>query len=388
MNETNTSTSRPHLIYVDGMRALAALLVILNHAWQQIYWTSEPAQPWLRALSPLFSLGHYAVVAFLVVSGFCLMLPVVQHGSLRDGIQGFYKARALRILPAYYAALVLTLLLIATVIGQKHNVMYDISLPLTKAGVAAHFLMLHNLWPPPYFGFGGNTQIASIYWTIALECQIYLCFPVVVWLWKRCGLWLTLLVGFSVISVLYHLTGSRYGVRLNWQGFNFPFYAYFLIGVLAAHIVFSVSAAPLRALNWQWVAWGFIGAFGVSQVFGSVVWQADHIVVLELLTSLLTLAVLVAASKNRFNGLSWTPLLPRWASDAYSIYLLHLPLLAVVTDLVIVPLRDRIATPVQLGLLLGIGVSLTLFCAQQFSRVFEDKKYLSTLWKRIPRLSR
>ncbi|WP_410959855.1 acyltransferase family protein, partial [Salmonella sp. SAL4356] len=64
--------------------------------------------------------GHLAVSIFIVISGFCLALPVVAAGDrMRDGSLNFFKRRARRILPPYYGALAFSLLLIATVLGKK-----------------------------------------------------------------------------------------------------------------------------------------------------------------------------------------------------------------------------------------------------------------------------
>ena len=66
-----------HLGYLDSLRALAAIYVVMFHAIYQI----DPRNPVLTgaasALRYLFD-GHSAVGVFIVLSGLCLMLPVVQ----------------------------------------------------------------------------------------------------------------------------------------------------------------------------------------------------------------------------------------------------------------------------------------------------------------------
>src|SRR4051812_19923383 len=111
---------KARLHYVDGLRAFAALTVFLGHASLMVFWNLPADTPYLGWFL-FWANGDCAVVAFIVVSGFCLMRPVILSGELKGGIRKFYAGRCLRILPAYYAALFVSLLLIATLIGQKHN---------------------------------------------------------------------------------------------------------------------------------------------------------------------------------------------------------------------------------------------------------------------------
>ena len=120
MANLEASRARLHLAYIDGMRAVAALVVVLNHtyaqAWCAFYDQFPP--PELAFLTYSLAVGHLAVSVFIVISGFCLFLPVTRNGGLlKGGTALFFQRRARRILPPYYAAVAISLLLIATVIG-------------------------------------------------------------------------------------------------------------------------------------------------------------------------------------------------------------------------------------------------------------------------------
>ena len=82
--------------------------------------------------------GRSAVTVFIVLSGYCLMLPVVQspRRELRSTFQQFITRRAWRILPPYYGALAVSIVLILMVpslddpsIGEWHK-----SFPAISAG--------------------------------------------------------------------------------------------------------------------------------------------------------------------------------------------------------------------------------------------------------------
>ena len=377
-------TSPKHrLHYIDSLRAIAAMIVIVNHAAQHIWWQTMPQDSmgdvyiWLQQ-------GHFAVVAFIVLSGFCLMRPVVLSGALRGGAWEFYKGRALRILPAYWAAMLVALLLIGTCIGQKHNTMFDLGLPVTAWGVLCHFLLVNNFWGQPQMGPGGNPQINPVFWTIALEWQIYFWFPLLVWMWKRFGMCLTLIVSAVVLVGLHRPTIHHSWLGLNMEGLNLYFYFYFVLGMTAAALVLSEQRSHfVDARLFHPLAIGLIVGFPMmyaAMLKGNL--GGRPVEVIELYTALMMVAILVSGALGGLKALSWQPLVTI-GLYSYSVYLLHLPLLALLTDYIILPLRGHISRNMEFVLLLCLGFPFILVCSKQFSSVFEDKKQLLRYWNRI-----
>src|SRR6266571_6214202 len=102
--------SARRLPFLDGLRAFAALWVVLGHCHLLTLGWNRSGSLWGRPLD-LLLYSHLGVNLFLVLSGFCLALPVVHHANrLPQGGAEYLKARAWRILPPYYAALLLLLL--------------------------------------------------------------------------------------------------------------------------------------------------------------------------------------------------------------------------------------------------------------------------------------
>ena len=98
----------------DGFRALSALLVLWFHFWLQNWLRPEIATPFLAPvgiasidLEWLPRSGYLFVDALLMLSGFCLFLPVARAVEERRPDAGridardFYRRRAARILPSY-----------------------------------------------------------------------------------------------------------------------------------------------------------------------------------------------------------------------------------------------------------------------------------------------
>src|SRR5438445_13464934 len=88
---------------LEGLRGLAALYVVVNH----IFLRAFPGYPVDHApfWAAWFIYGRFAVVVFIVLSGFSLALSPARHGFRLDGVWRFAVRRARRILPAYWAAL-------------------------------------------------------------------------------------------------------------------------------------------------------------------------------------------------------------------------------------------------------------------------------------------
>ena len=101
-----------HLSWLTQVRGAAAIYVLLHHAVRQITIVGDHANdPLYRLIQLLTSYGHYAVDIFIVLSGYCLMLPLLTKSNFGDSLN-FYLRRAARIVLPYYAALALTLILI------------------------------------------------------------------------------------------------------------------------------------------------------------------------------------------------------------------------------------------------------------------------------------
>lgn len=189
---------RLHLAFLDGIRGIAALYVFLHHAAMILLLTLARAYPdstpnFLReGLKQLFYAllvhGHYAVVVFIVLSGFCLMIPIARIGRAgREApfeLSRFFMRRSRRILPPYYAALLISLLVCALPgLNSPTGFSNDVQLPaFTVGAVGTHLTLLHNLFPE------FAAKINAPLWSVALEWQIYFVFALIlIPLWRRFG---------------------------------------------------------------------------------------------------------------------------------------------------------------------------------------------------------
>src|SRR5919197_3576142 len=162
---------RERLAGLDGVRGLAALFVVVHHVFLRAF----PGYPVDRApfWAGWFIYGRFAVVVFIVLSGFSLALSPARHGWRLDGISSFARRRALRILPAYYAALAFSLALAWLVVPPPGEGAPD------ARSVVVNGLLLQNL-------VGAPSPDRS-FWSIAVEAQLYILFPLLLLMVRRWG---------------------------------------------------------------------------------------------------------------------------------------------------------------------------------------------------------
>lgn len=181
----------PRLHFIDGLRGLAMLMVLVYHCWLfgGSWSLGLPLGNHSLNLVGLISLGHIGVNLFLVLSGFCLFWPFVKSGRRSEPtLWEFARKRCRRILPPYYATLLLCLVL-ALIPAWPHDYPTDTGFLIRWS--LTHVFMLHNLMP------AYATSINGSLWSLGLEFQLYILFPVLVEAYRRFqarGVILTVLV--------------------------------------------------------------------------------------------------------------------------------------------------------------------------------------------------
>jgi peptidoglycan/LPS O-acetylase OafA/YrhL len=365
MEAEKPAPARPvHLNFIEGMRAAAALVVLVNHGYAQIW---EPAANQFppRALGFLtYSLvaGHLAVSVFICISGFCLMLPVARgDGTLQGGAIQFFKRRVRRILPPYYAALVFSLLLIVTVIGKPTGTLWDVCIQIRPSDLVGHVLLLQH-----FFGTG---RINYAFWSISLEWQIYFFFPLFVLGFRRLGAPLTTLIALAAGYATTILVPMDY---LRIHRANLHFFGLFVVGMAAARVAFSREPGLERARSA--VPWAGLAAliFGVEVALICHLGWVDAMArwpFLDLLSASSAACALVAAAAPGSNLLRRAFELRPLVSIgrySYSLYLVHAPLLQIFWQYLLKPLGlDGAAA---FGAIAVFGTPLILLTAQLFYR--------------------
>ncbi|HEY5959842.1 MAG TPA: acyltransferase [Polyangiaceae bacterium] len=150
-----TQRLRPHIPSLDGLRAISFLIVFLGHACTTVI----PAS--------------FGVTTFFFLSGYLIttLMRVEEHETGRVNLKHFYLRRILRILPPFYSAFALSLLL-----SQL-----DPSLRPSDPDPAAilwQALQVSNYWIAKH-GWSSIVPGTGAFWSLAVEEHFYLLFPAI-----------------------------------------------------------------------------------------------------------------------------------------------------------------------------------------------------------------
>jgi peptidoglycan/LPS O-acetylase OafA/YrhL len=311
--EAHTSTQR--FAFVDALRGIAALCVVLHHAFEGGHVTGLMAHlpTWVPHL--LRQQGDVGVAVFFVLSGFVISHSVARSRVTLPFVGRFMLRRSLRLEPPYWLAMVLAICfahLSARVLPGKE-------LPSYSAGqIAAHIFYLQEML--------GYPAINIVFWTLCQEVQFYLVYVLLLALSRNepaqpmqgRATALTFAVT-ALISLLWPL-----GILTDgpWRGSFLP-----------------ITEGPLRTsflplwygfllgsgAYWAWrhpaIAPYYVGYGTILLVAG--VLHSDYFTIASALTSFVLWAV--AISGRIYAAFSW-----RWiqmlGAISYSLYLTHNPI--------------------------------------------------------------
>jgi peptidoglycan/LPS O-acetylase OafA/YrhL len=346
---TVDATTRKRLIGLDGIRGLAALFVVVNHTYLRSFGGyPRITAPWWAGW---FIYGRFAVVLFIVLSGFSLAVSPARTGWQLDSVGKFARRRAWRIVPPYWAALTFSLLVAWLIIPQPGQ-----PAP-TLRSIWVNGLLLQDVFVAP--------SPNRAFWTIAIEAQLYFAFPLLLLLVRRlnglvmAGAVMAVVLGVGAVLTPYHLI------------YYAPdFAALFALGVMAAGVI----SASRRRQDWPWHWLALAAAVPVLAVIawrGSV-WTLNNLFWVDLLWGPAIACLLAAVATDRpvpLVRLLDTKPLRSLGSFSYSLYLTHAPIVAIVCQLIV---GDRVPRGVPSFLLsLAIVLPLTVGFARLFGGVFE-----------------
>jgi peptidoglycan/LPS O-acetylase OafA/YrhL len=331
IREGGRRIDRGHLAALDGLRGAAALYVLLHHLTTYLpYPNANIAQ---RIIGTTFRFGHYPVDVFIVLSGFCLMIPVCRSGgTLKGGSRHFFVRRARRILPTYYAAVLVSLLLIGTILGSSTGTPWDQTMPLTWTDVVSHLFLFQDLLP------NANHHINYAMWSISVEWRIYFLFPLLIVAAARMGTpavaILTTLLSYLVLFLL-RFTPINTGA---W-GASPAYFGLFSIGMLACDLSFGKlrEFTPNRS-----IFLAFIGVGTIALAILSFSRYSGHLQALSLLVGLIGACLMLCMIRGYLPAVSqifsWRPL-AFLGTMGFSLYLFHPPIIQLVWIGLIRPLN-------------------------------------------------
>jgi peptidoglycan/LPS O-acetylase OafA/YrhL len=361
-----------HIPALDGLRGLAALSVVVSHVFPGTAHTTLEMVFWHIA-----ALGAGGVDLFFGLSGF--LITGILHDSLSDPafFRKFYARRALRIFPLYYGVLAL-FGMAALLFGLHfHGQLLSLALYLQNTQIIA----------APIFEYNGPTVLPlGHFWSLAIEEQFYLVWPVAVFLLRKkvrllgcCAIFLVLcpmvrtefylhgvanmrmnastlcradsLLAGAALALLLRTRFHEQALRSGKLLFAVGAVALLVMGPMAPYYLTNHSSA---------LCFAFVGAFEFSAVAMAS-------------TGLIALALHSPAVKRLFSN----PTLRSVGKYSYGIYVLHVPLFYYLGQPCRSALRSHVTGNRVIGILLTGLICLAVTGAGAYlSYNFYEKRFL------------
>ncbi len=303
-----------HIPALDGLRGTAILMVLLWH---------------YAAFTQPFFPGWAGVDLFFVLSGYLITWKLTTAKGQPNYFSRFYRNRALRILPLYYTLVISFLLVIHFFVKEKNLPPLDIYLHHWKS-----FFIFTQNWTFVFFGLPLDLSLVPL-WSLAVEEQFYLFWPLIILLLPRSTFRLKVFP-FLLLLILVLRTSSYLSDPLSGESAYYNTF-FRMDGFLAGSLLFQLHDARIN-IPMRWIKWttGLLLAISllccllIKDVipYNPFFATAGYTVLALLFACLLHLAVQPGgnALSTFLNG----KFLRFCGRISYCLYLIHVPLLMII----------------------------------------------------------
>jgi len=357
---------RPTLPALTGLRAVAALLVVLFHYKYLVPGLAHSPAAGARVVQA----GYVGVSLFFVLSGFILAYTYLDpdgdmHGSLSD----FWFARIARIYPMYLVAL-----LIALPIFIDNAFVHPVGVIRLKDALRTAFLtpLLLQGWTPKRAWLWNGPG-----WSLSAEAFFYLLFPVFGVAIAKRSKWIIavapIIIGFILLpQLLYGMSGPDGLTRVNPSTYG-PWVAFlkfsplvhlpqFLLGIVTGVLFLRRRKKDAASTRMAWLA-------TLSVTASVVILASSHRIpylLLQggLLAPLFSIVIYsLACGRGMFASILSHRILMRFGEASYALYLIHMPLrwyLAIVEKATGTQIPNTWGG-LSMHIAIAVGVSIALF---------------------------
>lgn len=308
-----------HLNFFDTMRGVALIGVFLAHCRGEAYgWDFNPAhaQTLDAKLTLPLMIGATAVPIFFAISGFCIHLA--HRRSTRKDWPTFFIRRFFRIYPPYCIILIIQCCLFRTHLLATGEV-------VDRGQFFSHLFLVHNGWERTFFGLNGSL------WSIAVEVQVYLLYPLLLALTRALGWTWTLVVTGLIefgcracpgIAIALHLPTDPNALIYSPFGYWFSW----AVGAVVAEAFLNGQPLPFARIP--------VWLFPVMVPFMyATVWLQPFFFPLSAIATAVVIARLLSAENVPSARVPWMTRYLRYAGTiSYSMYLIHQPFVYAIAD--------------------------------------------------------
>ena len=299
---------------LDGVRGLAILLVMMHHGFASSFTVQTLGEKIFKLA--VGSYGWVGVDLFFVLSGFLITGVLLDAKGRANYFSAFYMRRVLRIFPIYYVSLVIFFLV----------------LPLLFTSLVPAFPLREIPW---YLGYAVNYQLAiktplGHFWSLCIEEQFYLIWPLLVWLLARRAL-VRVSVALILLPLLLRVGGYFGGLRLEvlhyWLIMRIDALIY------GALIAIGSRSPGLHALRkpMQWIVGGsgiiLAGLFAITRGFPRcALTETVGLSVVEMFFAATLVLILTASPSSLWTKTFSSNFLTKLGKYSYALYIFNWPI--------------------------------------------------------------
>jgi peptidoglycan/LPS O-acetylase OafA/YrhL len=309
---------------LDGIRGIAILLVMLFH------FVPQPTHPSIiNNLSKIAGIGWCGVDLFFVLSGFLITGILLDSKGSSSYFAAFYKRRAVRILPLYYFA-VISLFIILPAASLQFGFKWSVFPSNEQWWYWLHISNWRTAFHPVVY------PEASPLWSLAIEEQFYLVWPLVVLLCSPRRLF-HVCVGLTLVCFLARNLPSVQALSGQYDNFLYrltPFRIDALVfGACAALIVRNERwTQSTRRFLWPAFSSAMVAVSAVMIAAGSTsphtgpMTRFGYTALGVIFTSVVLLATWSSGSPAIFTRVLRSRVLTSFGKYSYAMYVVHFPL--------------------------------------------------------------
>lgn len=328
----------PRFEFIDGLRGLAALSVVLFHLNLAIQSHHPHAFPLF--LEELFSTGYLGIQVFFVISGFVIAYSLREVQINLSFFSQFFLRRSFRLDPPYWMVIFITLTLawIASLTFKSEE-----NFPFSLSQIVYNMFYLPDLLQVPL--------IIPVAWTLCIEFQFYIIFALLLMIIQRTEMknFYTFFIwsGLALFSILQNTAWAV--IPLKPVTFIPHWYSFFL-GCLTCW-------AMLGRIDKRFLGWNYLMIVVCSY------WTPTPHAIVSVGTALLIYSIFLWEGLHRVLRERFFQYLGRLS---YSLYLIHWPV-----GMKIVDLAYKLTNDYHPIAVLVVTLFLTILVADIFYRLIE-----------------
>lgn len=323
---TSTDSAKRHVPELQSLRGIAAMMVLFGHS-TAVYNSSES----LITLEKILFNGHASVVFFFVLSGYVLFHMLSGRALTPREVAGYYARRLLRIYPALW---------LASMVALVYVVLFRYNIAIT--GASDWFLDRFKEERFNIFGIAASMAGVLAFllpqvWSVAIEVFASFVIPGMVAIVRKRGR-----IAYYVLGLMLVLASFTVGPTTPYSVLTY------LLSFWIGGAIYTMSAsfreAVMKVLRPLWL---FLGVAVLAVVCTTRFWGLpDPAICLAEGVASAVLILLVTDQALDFRALrsKWLASLGDWS---YSIYLLHFPVMCLITVLFQVSFVARLSNDLK-----------------------------------------